>query len=106
MPEANSCFYSADTKTLAVFASDGPKPQFPFYTPTLKTLVVGLDPGQQIPLHPGEAALYHFLEGSGLMTVGDQTFAIQPGVTIIVPNGPVRGMNAKTRVLFLGAKGG
>ncbi len=49
--------------------------------------------------------MYHFLEGTGLMTVGEETFAIKPGVTIIVPSGSVRGMNARTRVVFLGPKG-
>ncbi|MBN1669280.1 MAG: hypothetical protein JW862_19460, partial [Anaerolineales bacterium] len=63
MPDANSDIYFAETKIKAVFASDGPKPQFLFDTPAFKTLVVGLEPGQQIPLHPGEAAMYHFLEG-------------------------------------------
>ena len=105
MPDTTSTFYFPETKTKAVFSSDGPKPQFLIETPAFKTLVVGLEPGQQIPLHPGEMAMYHFLEGTGLMTVGEQTFAINPGVTIIVPEGVVRGMNAKTRVIFLGAKG-
>jgi len=105
MSDTNSEIYFTDTKTKAVFASDGPKPQFLFDTPGFKTLVVGLEPGQQIPLHPGEAAMYHFLEGTGLMTVGEETFAIQPGTTIIASAGAVRGMNAKTRVIFLGAKG-
>ena len=49
--------------------------------------------------------MYHFLEGDGLMTVGEETFAIKPGVTIVVPAGVKRGMNAKTRVVFLGSKG-
>jgi mannose-6-phosphate isomerase-like protein (cupin superfamily) len=49
--------------------------------------------------------MYHILEGVGLMTVGDETFAIQPGVTVIAPAGAPRGMNAKTRLIFLGAKG-
>ncbi len=105
MPDTISEIYIAETKTKAVFASDGPKPQFLYDTPGFKTLVVGLEPGQQIPLHAGEAAMYHFLEGTGLMTVGKETFAIKPGVTIIVPSGSERGMNAKTRVVFLGAKG-
>jgi quercetin dioxygenase-like cupin family protein len=105
MPDTFSENYVADTKSKASFASDGPKPQFLTDTPEFKALVVGLEAGQQIPLHPGEAAMYHFLEGSGLMTVGEETFAIAPGVTILVPSGTVRGMNAKTRVIFLGAKG-
>ena len=97
--------YFADTKSKAVFAADGPKPQFLFETPNFKALVVGLNAGQQIPVHPGEAAMYHFLEGEGLMTVDDETFDIKPGVTVITPSGAMRGMNAKTRVVFLGSKG-
>lgn len=97
--------YFPETKSKAVFAADGPKPQFLIETPQFKALVVGLDAGQQIPLHPGEAAMYHFLEGEGLMTVGEEIFAIKPGVTVIAPSGAKRGMNAKTRVVFLGSKG-
>lgn len=97
--------YFPEIKTKAVFASDGPKPQFLIETPQFKALVVGLEAGGLIPVHPGEAAMYHFLEGEGLMTVGEESFAIKPGVTIVVPSGVKRGMNAKTRVIFLGSKG-
>ncbi len=97
--------YFQDTKSNAVFAEDGPKPQFLIQTPQFKALVVGLEAGQQIPVHAGEAAMYHFLEGEGLMTVDEETFAIKPGVTVITPSGAKRGMNAKTRVVFLGSKG-
>ncbi|NJC97833.1 MAG: cupin domain-containing protein [Anaerolineae bacterium] len=101
MPE----IYFTDTKSKAVFAADGPKPQFLFDTPQFKALVVGLEAGGQIPFHAGEAAMYHFLDGEGLMTVDDETFAIKPGVTVITPSGAKRGMNARTRVVFLGSKG-
>ena len=97
--------YFPETKSKAVFAHDGAKPQFLLDTPQFKALVVGLNAGQQIPVHPGEAAMYHFLEGEGLMTVGEETFAIKPGVTVVAPSGVKRGMNAKTRVIFLGSKG-
>ena len=105
MSDTTSQIYFADTKAKAVFAADGPKPQFLIDTPNFKALVVGLEAGGQIPAHPGEAAMYHFLEGTGLMTVGDEAFEIKPGVTIVVPSGMKRGMNAKTRVVFLGSKG-
>lgn len=101
MPEV----YFTDTKSKAVFAADGPKPQFLFDTPQFKALVVGLEAGGQIPIHAGEAAMYHFLEGEGLMTVDNETFVIKPGVTVIAPSGAKRGMNARTRVIFLGSKG-
>ena len=97
--------YFQDTKSIAVFAPGGPKPQFLIQTPQFKALVVGLEAGQQIPVHPGEAAMYHFLEGEGLMTVDEETFAIKPGVTVVAPSGSKRGMNARTRVIFLGSKG-
>ncbi len=105
MSDTSSQIYFVDTKAKAVFAADGPKPQFLFDTPQFKALVVGLEAGGQIPYHPGEAAMYHFLEGEGLMTVDDESFAIKPGVTVVVPSGAKRGMNAKTRVVFLGSKG-
>ncbi len=105
MSDTNSQIYFVDTKAKAVFAADGPKPQFLIDTPKFKALVVGLEAGGQIPAHPGEAAMYHFLEGAGLMTVGDESFEIKPGVTVVVPSGVKRGMNAKTRVVFLGSKG-
>ena len=97
--------YFPELKSKAVFAADGPKPQFILDTPQFKALVVGLNAGQQIPVHPGEAAMYHFLEGEGLMTVGEETFDIKPGVTVVAPSGVKRGMNAKNRVVFLGSKG-
>lgn len=47
MPEV----YFTDTKSKAVFAADLSKPQF-------KMLVVGLEAGGQIPVHPGEEGAY------------------------------------------------
>ena len=104
MSDTTAQIYFTDTKAKAVFSSEGPKPQFLLDTPNFKALV-GLEAGGQIPAHPGEVAMYHFLEGEGLMTVDDETFAIKPGVTVITPSGAKRGINAKTRVVFLGSKG-
>lgn len=104
MSDVNQIYF-ADTKSKAVFAADGPKPQFLVDTPKFKVLVVGLEASGKIPVHAGEMAMYHFLEGTGLMTVGDEAFEIKPGVTVVVPSGTKRGMNAKTRIIFLGSKG-
>ena len=105
MSEAVSQIYFADTKSEAIFAADGPQPQFLIDTPRFKTLVVGLEAGSYIPAHPDQAAMYHFLEGTGLVTIGEESFEIKPGVTVIAPAGVKRGINAKTRVIFLGSKG-
>ncbi len=101
-----SDFYFADTKSKAVFGNNETKPQMLLDTPTFKALVVGLNAGQQIPVHPSDAAMYHFLEGEGLMIVGEETFDIKPGVTIVTPKNVKRGINAKTRIIFLASKGG
>jgi mannose-6-phosphate isomerase-like protein (cupin superfamily) len=105
MSDPTSQIYFVNVKEKAVFATDGPRPQFLIDTPQFKALVVGLEAGGQIPVHPGATAIYHFLEGTGIMTVGDESFEINPGVTVVVPSGERRGMNAKTRVVFLGSKG-
>ena len=105
MADTTSQVYFADTKSKAVFAAEGPQPQFLLDTPGFKTLVAGLEAGGQIPAHADAVAMYHFLEGTGLMTIGEEVFEIKPGVTVIAPSGVKRGMNAKTRVVFLGSKG-
>ncbi len=105
MSDTTAQIYFPDTKAQAVFAAGGPEPQFLMDTPKFKVLVAGLNPGGQIPVHPAEAAMYHFLEGEGLMTVGDESFAVKPGVTVVVPSGARRGMNARTRLIFLASKG-
>ncbi len=97
--------YFTETKSKAVFSSEGPKPQFMLNTESFKVLVVGLEAGQQLPQHADGAAMYHFLEGEGLMFIDDETFDIKPGVTVVAPSGAKRGMTAKTRIVFLGSKG-
>lgn len=106
MPDTNPEIYFPETKAKAVFGGEGPQPQFLIDTPGFKSLVVGLEAGQQIPPHPAEAAMYHFLEGAGAIKVGEETFTVSPGVTVIAPAGASRGITAKTRLIFLAAKGG
>jgi quercetin dioxygenase-like cupin family protein len=89
---------------LAVFDGDGPRPQFLLDSKKLKALVVGLEPGQQIPAHPEALAVYHFLAGDGVMTVDGAAFAVAPGTTIISPAGATRGIRATSRLTFLAAK--
>ena len=91
---------------LAVFDSDGPRPQFLVDSERLKVLVAGLEPGQQIPAHPESLAVYHFLAGRGVMTVNHREFAVTAGATVIAPPGSTRGLRAESRLTFLAAKSG
>lgn len=96
--------YYGDTKAQAAFDPAGPHPRFLLDSDPLKVLVAGLEPGQEIPIHPEAAAMYHFLAGSGTMWIDGTAFAIQPGATVIAPGGADRGMTAATRLVFLAAK--
>ena len=62
---------------------------------------MGLEPGGRIPAHPGDAGVYHFLEGAGQMAVGDATFAVQAGSTLVIPAGATRSLTAQTQLAFI-----
>ena len=70
-----------------VFSAPGPQPQVLLEDDKVKVVVVGLEPGGQIPVHAGGSGVYHFLEGAGQMVVGDETFAVQAGATLVIPDG-------------------
>ncbi len=96
--------FFADTKTHVVFGDRGPQPQFLVDDTHFKVILGGLEPGQQIPVHPESLSMYHFLAGTGMMTVNDEQFPITAGATVITPAGAYRGMQAETQVIFLAAK--
>lgn len=74
-------------------------------SPELKVVLVGLDVGQALPVHPGPAGLFHFLDGEGVMVVGPEEVAVAAGVTVVVPTGALRGVRATSRLVFLGSLG-
>jgi quercetin dioxygenase-like cupin family protein len=89
-----------------VFSTEGPQPQSLVATSKLKSVLVGLEPGQNVPVHPAPAAVYHFLDGSGWMLVDGERLPVQAGATIVVPEGALRGVEADTRLSFLGTHSG
>jgi len=91
-------------KEIVVFSPDGPQPQTLLETEKSKALIAGLEPGQKIPVHPEGPAIYHFLEGSGWMIVDGERLPVQPGATVVVLAGAARGMEAETRLVFLGVR--
>ena len=93
-----------DWRTQVVFSPAGPKPVTLVENEKLRTLVAGLEAGQMIPPHPGELAVYHFLEGNGWMTVDGERLAVSVGATVIVPQGAARGIQAETRLAFLATR--
>ena len=49
MSDITAQIYFTDTKSKAVFSTEGPKPQFLIDTPKFKALVVGLEAGGKFP---------------------------------------------------------
>ncbi len=87
------------------FGIDGPHPQPLLDNDSVKMVLVGLEPKQQIPPHPAPSAVYYFIEGSGWMTINEDRFEIGPGVIVRTPDGAKRGIEARSRLVFLGTHG-
>lgn len=94
----------SDWRDKVVFSSDGPKPQALIETAKFKVVLAGLKAGQKIPPHPEGESMFHFLEGTGWMLVGDERLAVKPGATVVTPAGASRGVEAETQLVFLAAR--
>jgi quercetin dioxygenase-like cupin family protein len=96
--------FIADWQEKAVFGSSSPQPVLLTENEKLKVILGCLERGQRIPVHPEALAVYHFLEGTGWMTVAGERFAVSPGATVITPEGALRGVEAETRLVFLASR--
>jgi len=95
-----------DWREKVIFSPEGPQPQPLVVSDRLKSVIVGLCPGQKIPVHPAPTAVYHFLEGTGWMVVDGERLQVRAGATVVVPGGTPRGVEAETELTFLGTHGG
>jgi quercetin dioxygenase-like cupin family protein len=93
-----------DWNSKIVFSEQGPQPQAIYDDDQFKVLLAGLEAGQAIPPHPEGRSMYHFLEGSGVMTVDGVPVAVQAGTTLVPNYGAVRGLLASERLVFLAAR--
>ncbi len=93
-------------RELVRYASPGPQPVLLHDEPDLRVLIAGLDPGGRIPPHPGPRAVYHILEGEGWMVIDEATQRVAAGMTVVAPAGSSRGIEATTRLAFLGVRVG
>lgn len=87
-----------------VFSPAGPQPHPLFASEQLKVVLAGLEAGQSIPQHPEGLSVYYFVEGQGTMLVDGEPVEVASGSTLILPAGSVRGLEAKTRLVFLATR--
>ncbi|MFN8622538.1 MAG: cupin domain-containing protein [Chloroflexota bacterium] len=93
-----------DWHQLVHWSTPGPQPELLHDDPGLRVLVAGLEPGAGIPPHPGPRAVYHYLEGEGVLILDGVRHPVSAGMTVVAPAGAVRGMEAVTRLAFLGVR--
>lgn len=93
-----------DWRTLVHWSAPGPQPAILHDEASLRVLVAGLEPGAGIPQHPGPRAVYHYLEGEGVLFLDGVAHPVSGGMTVVAPAGSVRGMQAITRLAFLGVR--
>ncbi|HEX7009518.1 MAG TPA: hypothetical protein VF184_06020 [Phycisphaeraceae bacterium] len=72
-------------------------------TPRSKTMLVGLEPGQAIPVHhPGSDLTLLVLEGEATLVAGEEDLAkAGPGALLYAEAGQARGIRADQRTLAL-----
>ena len=100
----NPTLYFPDWREQVTYTSNGPQPSVLRADDKAKVILAGLEAGQRIPEHPEAAAVYHFLDGAGCMTVDGQPYDVGPGATIVMSAGAVRGLEARTRLAFLAVR--
>lgn len=90
-------------KDVAKFAPDRFTAVTLTQTSRSKTMVVGLEPGQAIPVHhPGSDLTMYVIEGRATLVAGDQDLQnAGPGALLIVEAGQARGIRADERTLVL-----
>ena len=93
-----------DWKDVVVFPAAGAQSYVLTEAANYKAVVVGLAAGSVIPPHEEGPAIFHFLEGSGQVIVGEETHAVQAGATVVVPDGAVRGMEATSQLALLAVR--
>ena len=96
--------YIPDWQPQVIYGAGSPQPTILTMDDKVKVLMAGLAPGQSIPEHPEGASVYHFLIGSGWMTVNGERLAVAAGTTIIMPAGSTRGLEAETHLAFLATR--
>lgn len=87
------------------YSDNGPGVQTLHVSDELKVVLVGLNPGQALPTHTGPSALFHILDGSGVMTVGADDVDVAADAIVVVPTGAARGVRATTKLAFVASLG-
>ncbi len=93
-------------RDVVTFSTEGHSPHFFHDSDSFKSLVVGFEPGQSTPVHSAGPATYYVVEGEGWITEGATRHAVKAGSVVVVGADVPRGIEARTRLIVLAARGG
>ena len=74
--------------------SDEFAPQILRRTAGYKVPLICMEPGQQIPPHPGGTGVFYIVSGKGIMTVEGKEVDVEAGNMIFIEEGESRGIRA------------
>ncbi len=74
--------------------SDEFSPQILRRTQGYKVPLICMEPGQQIPPHPGGTGVFYIVSGKGIMTIEGKEVNIEAGNMIFIEEGETRGIRA------------
>jgi len=84
------------------FDPSRPVPQIVYSSPKARALLLGLEAGVEIPVHPDAAeVIFYVIEGRGTITVGEQSQEVESGYLVVAPAGAARGIRAQERTTIL-----
>ncbi len=59
-----------------------------------KVPLICMEPGQQIPPHPGGTGVFYIVSGKGVMTIEGKEVVVEAGNMIFIEEGESRGIKA------------
>ena len=59
-----------------------------------KVPLICMEPGQQIPPHPGGTGVFYIVSGKGIMTIEGKEVVVEAGNMIFIEEGESRGIKA------------
>jgi quercetin dioxygenase-like cupin family protein len=98
--------FIADWRDVVTYAAPRPQPALLVDEDELRVIVGGLEPGGMIPPHPERRAVYHALEGEGVLHLDGVALPFRAGAVVVAPAGSTRGIEAVTRLAFLAVRVG
>lgn len=76
-----------------------------FESQSLTVMLIGFEPGQSVPDHPGPAGAFYVIDGQGWISVEGERQEVNSGMLVIAPHGARRSIQAETRLTLLVSRG-